>query len=135
MADVLAKIDDIAEPLLIAGDRLNTLEGHKAIAALAEQYCQWGRYAEAAITLREGWVTRSAPDTAACPGRSPFDDDLRRQVDKEWSQNQSGVEAKIASLRNDIEHGGYKRKPYAPADLMDGLEKRIKEFRDASRTK
>lgn len=81
LADVLDRIAAMATPLTGCTKRLNTPEGHAALAALARLYLEMGRYPEAATTVREGLVTLYADDAAACPDLPSFD--MKRRMEAE----------------------------------------------------
>ena len=52
---------------------LSGADGRSTILALAEIYLRFGRYLEAASTIREGWVNQFAAKTALIPGAPLFD--------------------------------------------------------------
>jgi len=128
MADVLFQIRDLVTPLRVSGDRLNTPEGDAALVALAETYWRWRRYAEAAITLREGWITRYAADRAARPGSSRFDEAARTQARSGFHQQEPSAASGTSNVRNDIEHGGYHRRDRTAEELRTDLREWLDEF-------
>lgn len=129
VADVLNRVKEMIRPLCLPGDYLNTREGHQALSALAQRYYDWRRYTEAAITLREGWITRYAENAAACPGSSSFDKQARNRAEEIWRRNK-GEDNPVSQLRNDLQHGGYKADPTKAEKLIKSLEKLIKKFKE-----
>lgn len=129
VAQVLEKIRTLLEPLQLPQDHLAGLEGQKVVAELARLYLHFGRYAEAAITLREGWVNLYARPEATRPGES-FDPEGRRAAEARLQQA-GHAERELMGLRNDIEHGGYRKKPLPADAISEQLERFVSEFERA----
>lgn len=123
LGPVMARVRAIAEGL--AAQSLAGVEGQSAMAALAKRYLEYGRYPEAAITLREAMVSRFAADARGTDVRSPdFAPEARREAEANWLRLDSSARF-IAGLRNDIEHGGFNKQPYSAAVLKRELSKLI----------
>ncbi|WGZ95463.1 MAG: TIGR02221 family CRISPR-associated protein [Candidatus Thiothrix putei] len=118
----------------IPADSLFSPQGHQAMLELAKLYVSYERYPEAAIVLREGWISVYA-DTQMS------DDDLltkaaREQVENRWFEVESQLRDHdkkcaaddLANLRNDIQHGGF-RTGRKPADfLINDLNRLVQRF-------
>ncbi|HZU89409.1 MAG TPA: TM1812 family CRISPR-associated protein [Stellaceae bacterium] len=129
LADVLDRLQrEMVEPLLGASDHLASEAGHHALCGLARLYVGMGRWAEAAAVLREGWITRHAAPVAAFEGRHQghpsVDEEARRQAEGHWNCAERAIASRVAQVRNDIEHAGFKRQPL-PAE---SLQKRIRDL-------
>lgn len=106
----------------------NTLAGEagdKALSALARRYLDYRRYPEAGIVLREALVSRHGKSAALTDVNSvDFDEDRRKELDREWGL-QGPIAREIADVRNDIEHGGFRRQPLSAATLKDRLRRLV----------
>lgn len=131
LADVLDRIAAMATPLAGCTERLNTPEGHTALAALAKLYLEMGRYSEAATTVREGLVTLHADDAAACPGLDRFQEDSRRDAENIWYTRDGSYCHDVGRPRNDINHAGFRKQPLPADALAEQINKLVKEFQDA----
>lgn len=131
LADVLDRIETMAQPLVISTATLNTPEGHAATAALAQLYLGMGRYSEAATTVREGLITLYAEDSAACPGRKGFDGKARESAETAWRTRDDQGSRTVAAIRNDIDHGGYRSRPLPADRLTEQIDKLVTAFADA----
>lgn len=131
LADVLDRIAAMATPLAHCSERLNTPEGHAALAALAKLYLEMGRYSEAATTVREGLVTHYADDKAACPGLDPFNKDSREQAERSWYARDPNFCKQVGNLRNDIDHAGFRKKPLSADTLAEQINKLVEQFQNA----
>jgi CRISPR-associated protein Csx16 len=131
LSEVLDPLAERVAPLAEASDHLATPAGLRALHALARWYFELGRYAEAAVVLREGWVTLYADAAAAFPGdEARFDRRYRELAEQRWGQQAPEARA-IAEIRNDIEHGGFNKRPLPPRTLREGLERLIAAFKAA----
>jgi CRISPR-associated protein Csx16 len=133
LADVLDRVQhDIVEPLLGASDNLANEAGHQALAGLARLYLQMGRWAEAAAVVREGWITRYATPAAALGRRNQqrpsVDETARRDAEERWNAKEGNAARRIAAVRNDIEHAGFKVQPGAADDLQRDLCRLVDKF-------
>lgn len=122
LADVLDRLRrEMVDPLLGASDHLANEAGHHALAALVRLYLDMGRWAEAAAVLREGWITRHAVPAAALgerrSNRPGIDEGARRNAEDYWNREEGDIARRVAQIRNDIEHAGFKRQPL-PADRL-----------------
>jgi len=125
--DILDRLKTFVEPLVVESAYLNTPEGHRALVAIAALYRRWRRFAEAAIALREGWVTLYADDSAACPGKSTFKREAREQAEQKWKRQEGDDARSLAEIRNDIEHGGFQERPLPSKAIMERLDKWIEK--------
>lgn len=130
LALILEKIARWLEPLRLKQAHLAGPEGQRAMAALAEWYFQLGRYAEAAIILREGWVNLYATFEATCPGEH-FDELGRRQAEQRLT-HAGYQERELMGLRNDLEHGGFRKRPLSADAIRRQLARYLEEFKTAS---
>jgi hypothetical protein len=91
-----------------------------------------GRWAEAAAVVREGWITRHATPSAAFGGfnqdRPSVDERARRDAEDRWTDKERDAVRRIAAVRNDIEHAGFKRQPARAETLQTRLRKLVAEF-------
>ena len=121
LAELLDAIKDMLEPLAIDQDHLADAKGMTAIFALANLYFQFQRCPEAAITLREAWVTAYSDVGGACPGdANRFDDAARSRAEWLWNTQEKQAQT-LANIRNDIEHGGFRKHPQSPKALSDQM--------------
>lgn len=114
----------------IPADSLFSPEGHQAMLELAKLYVSYERYPEAAIVLREGWVSLySHPEPS-----SPLSKEGREAAEQAWyeaeGQAAKGNADLLSIVRNDIQHGGFRPNP-TPADkLIKNLNELIAKFED-----
>lgn len=133
LADILDHVGTISAPLASAGPSLGTATGQQALAALAELYYRMGRYAEAVTVVREGWITRYAGPSASAPGRPGFDADARAAAEEAWRDRESKASRHVADLRNDIDHGGFRKQPKASNDLARQIGALVARYAEAPR--
>lgn len=112
----------------IPADALFSQQGHRAMLELAKLYVSYERFPEAAIVLREGWVSFYSPDTLP----EPLSKEGREAAEKVWYAVE-GREAKgyadlLSTVRNDIQHGGFRAAPTPAKSLIDNLEKLLSAF-------
>lgn len=106
--------------------------GYQAMLALAKLYVDYERYPEATVVLRESWVSLYADKT-----KSPtelLNREEREATEKRWQEaegekkNPDGCADLLSSVRNDIQHGGFRPNP-SPADkLVKNLNDLIEKF-------
>ena len=122
----------------IPTDNLFNEKGYQAMLALAKLYVDYERYPEAAIVLREGWVSlyaaknRSVKELMSKAERSAAKE--RWYEAENEKENAEGCADLLGSVRNDIQHGGFRPSPN-PADkliknlneLIEKLSKRLSE--------
>lgn len=130
LATVLERIIDMIQPLC-TGARLSEPDGQRALQALAKLYLKMGRYAEAAATLREGWITKYASQRADWPGSSDFDKQARELAENILSEAHPWLLKEIGDVRNDIEHAGFRRKPLPPATIIKRIGKLITRWENS----
>jgi CRISPR-associated protein Csx16 len=133
LADVLDRVQrEMIEPLLGATDHLAGEAGHRALAGLARLYLETGRWAEAAAVVREGWITRYATPSAAFGGRNQarpsVEESARRDAEDRWKIEERDAAQRIAEVRNDIEHAGFKNQPGAADTLQKRLARLVEDF-------
>jgi CRISPR-associated protein Csx16 len=130
LAEALAGIEAMARPLILEQDHLAGTEGKRVSAALARLYWRLGRYAEAGIALREGWVNLCADRQACRPGFDDYEERSRAQAERNWT-GESRHHLTITRVRNDLEHGGFRKRPEPAAAIQKQLERLIAEFERA----
>jgi hypothetical protein len=113
---------------LITDDRLSASGGQAALQALARLYFTMGRYAEAAATLREAWVTRFASHQADYPGSDDYSDEERENAERAWYEADKWLAQEIAEVRNNIEHAGYRKHPMPPETIRTKVEQLIRRM-------
>jgi len=129
MALVLDELQAVIEPL--TADRLYSDEGHAALQALARHYLQLERYPEAAVTVREAMVNLHAADGNGAEVNHPgFSDLARRQAEQAFAVSGNAART-IADLRNDIEHGGFRKQPLDARALTDRITQMVHDFAGA----
>jgi len=115
LALILGELEIELQPL-VAG-HLAAPEGQQAIVALANYYLKLERYPEAAVVIREAAVNRHARDASAIEVNSvDYSDELRRKAEYSFSERDEHL-GEIAGIRNDIEHGGFRRQPASGKSL------------------
>lgn len=125
---VLELLRDQFAPLRLDQDHLGGRAGRDAMAALAGLYQRWGRYAEAAAVLREGWVSLYASEAANRPGAA-FDEAARHRAEQDWGRTNAGRD--VPYVRNDLEHAGFRSRPLHADALKKQLGKLIEQYRRA----
>lgn len=134
LAEILARIERMASELVIGQDHLGGAEGRRVMAALARRYLRLGRFPEAAIALREGWINLYGEPAACRPGREGYDEARRSQAEKAWSEG-SEKSGSVADVRNDLLHGGFRKQPLPASTIRSLLEQLIAEFERAEPVK
>lgn len=130
LAEILENdIVRIARELILQQDHLAGEEGRRVMAALARRYLHFGRFSEAAIALREGWVNLYAVPSACRPGGG-FDKEARKCAECQWTAA-CRQQRSIAEVRNDLEHGGFRPQPLPAATIRQRLEQLVSEFERA----
>lgn len=127
LADVLDRLRSTVEALRTE-QRLSQPDGQRALKALAAFYLDMGRYAEAAATIREAWVTQHACSMADCPGFPGFSDLHREAAEKAWYAANEELAKEIGETRNDIHHAGYRRTPQPAETIKRKIEELIQRF-------
>ncbi len=128
LAPLLDELARFAEELNLGQDHLGGTPGRDVLVALIRRYLSFGRYCEAAILLREAWVSLYGDASANRPGDPRFGE-ARRSAETRWHAACRN-RATVAQLRNDIGHGGFNRQPLPAetiieklADLLEALRK------------
>lgn len=149
LADILDRILEIVEPLGGASDDLSGKNGREAIASLAKTYFGFGRYLEAAATIREGYVNFYAPKAALRPGWHDFDTKQRtdseeraRWLDPARPSRTDPTKAdeldhsfnNVAKPRNDLLHAQYRNKKDTQTShaIIKTVKELVEEFERAS---
>lgn len=134
----LAPVLDCLRELVAGLDSgsLHGEEGDRAMERLARLYLAHGRYAEAAVVVREAWISRYAEGPSAVEaGEEGFERDARLHAETAWARL-CGDARTVADVRNDLEHAGFSRQP-APGDRLRarvaGLLDRFAETRNTRR--
>lgn len=131
--EVLDGLERRLAGLCLEQDHLAGPGARSALAALARLYFDWGRLAEAAIVLREAWTCLHAEAPAARPGEG-FDMEARLAADRRFRDTYPDIARRIAEIRNDIEHGGFRKKPLPAKTIRSRLEDAIDEYGQAAET-
>ncbi len=130
LGEALAEIEKIALPLAPGATDLSGEDGKRLMVALAKLYLCFGRLAEAAVALREGWVNLYAAAAACRPGLPDYDEEARARAERAWTEASPHHRA-IAGLRNDIEHGGFKARPLPAAAIHEQLVRFVQDLEKA----
>jgi CRISPR-associated protein Csx16 len=117
--------------LRLEQDHLAGPGARNALAALARLYFDWGRLAEAAIVLREAWTCLHAEVPATRPGQG-FDMEARLAADRRFGDSRPDIARRIAEIRNDIEHGGFRKNPLPAKTIRSRLKEAIDEYGQAA---
>ncbi|MCS6878844.1 MAG: hypothetical protein NZP72_11160, partial [Geminicoccaceae bacterium] len=130
LSDVLDRMANMVRPLATRPEHLASPGGLEAVAALARLYARFGRWLEAAATLREGWVNLFAAPEAARPGAEEFDQAAREAAEESASAGEVATNPfrAFADLRNDLLHAQYR--PRASARPVDAIRKGLGRFLD-----
>ncbi|HRJ53617.1 MAG TPA: TM1812 family CRISPR-associated protein [Candidatus Thiothrix moscowensis] len=98
---------------------LFTPTGHQAMLKLAKLYVDYERYPEAAIVLREGWISLYAASDRN--NQQLLEKCERSATECRWYETESkaskGHADILSKVRNDIQHGGFRPDP-APAQAL-----------------
>ena len=102
-----------AKILPIPAESLFSSQGHQSMLALAKLYVDYERYPEAAIVVREGWI--SLYGNANQPDEQQLLWEVRKGMEDCWekaegTQSTNRIADQIRNVRNDIQHGGFKEK-------------------------
>jgi len=131
LSTVLDRIAGMIRPLCTSA-RLSEPQGQRALQALAKLYLRMGRYAEAAATLREGWITKYASNKADWPDSPDFDKQAREQAENNLSKANPWLLEEIGDVRNDIEHAGFRKKPLPPDTIVKRISKLITRWENST---
>jgi CRISPR-associated protein Csx16 len=132
LQEPMNRLEAMLRPLSLTENHLASDAGHNALAALAQIYLDWGRLAEAAVVLREGWTCRLAPPEATCPTQPGFDEAQRRHWDAVFAEIRD-IAGPVAEVRNDIQHGGMKKRPLPKDRVRPRLEAEVQRFAASGR--
>ena len=102
-----------AKILPIPAESLFSSQGHQSMLALAKLYVDYERYPEAAIVVREGWI--SLYGNTNQPDEQQLLWEVRKGMEDSWekaegTQSTNRIADQIRNVRNDIQHGGFKEK-------------------------
>ncbi|HPY39178.1 MAG TPA: TM1812 family CRISPR-associated protein, partial [Thiolinea sp.] len=118
---------------VITANSLFSSHGHQAMLELAKLYASYERYPEAAIVLREGWISLYAETQGG--DEQQLKPDVRNNMESRWNaaegkDSPERIADQIRNVRNDIQHGGFKEKDARnPAtSLIRDLHGLIKKF-------
>lgn len=114
----------------IPADSLFSPLGHQAMLELAKLYVSYERYPEAAIVLREGWISLYAASDR--DNQQLLEKCERSATECRWHEAESkaskGYADLISTVRNDIQHGGFRPNPAPAQALKDNLETLLSAF-------
>jgi CRISPR-associated protein Csx16 len=126
LALILDELVERVRPL--SADRLYSENGERAQRALARHYLTLARYPEAAVVVREARVNLHAEDERAVEVNSPdFDNAQRRAADMRFGEQDPDI-GEIGDIRNDIEHGGFRKQPLPAKVLQKRIEDLVQRF-------
>lgn len=117
----------------LSGDPLDSLAseaGHRRLAALARWYLELGRYPETLIVVREGRVLAHAAPEAGMPGPR-WDRDAYDAA--AWTLSGDEHKTELTDLRNDVEHGGLRKKPLASKSILEACARVTDHFAQSER--
>lgn len=115
---IVRTLDDLARELsVLDGGPLDTLactEGHRRLVELARLYLRLGRYPETLAVVREAMVLRHATPEAGAPG-----DHFDKEANDRAARALSALKVPINELRNDVEHGGFRKQPLPSSSIRE----------------
>lgn len=121
---IVRTLDELAGELeALDGSHLDTLactEGHRRLVELARLYLRLGRYPETLAVVREAMVLRHATPEAGAPG-DRFDHDANDRA----ARALSALKVPINELRNDVEHGGFRKQPLPSSSIRERCSKLV----------
>ncbi len=123
---LLERLREVADGLQAEG--LAGPEGDRAMERLARRYLAHGRFAEAAVVVREGWISRHAggPEGVEAGERS-YSEHARARAERDWYAACEDART-VAEVRNDLEHGGFGRQPTPGERLRGRVEALVERF-------
>lgn len=130
LKEPLRQLAQHIKPLAVQLDHLGGSTAQPALASLAGLYLNWGRLPEAAIVLREAWTCLFAEDRAALPGQG-FDVQARAEADRYFTSAQGQMARRIAEVRNDVQHGGFNKRPLPARAIRTRLNELLEEYAQA----
>ncbi len=114
----------------IPADSLFSPQGQRAMLELAKLYVSYERYPEAAIVLREGWISLYA--ASDCNDQQLLEKGERSATECRWYEAENkaskGFADRISTVRNDIQHGGFRPDPAPAQALMKHLGELLGAF-------
>ncbi len=113
----------------IPADSLFSSQGHHAMLELAKLYGSYERYPEAAIVLREGWVSLYAAHDRN--EQQLLEKCERSATECRWQETEGKGEKladQLSTVRNDIQHGGFRKDPKPASTLIRDLQGLINKF-------
>jgi CRISPR-associated protein Csx16 len=129
LGELLGRIADLARPLI--SDSLAGESGQAGMLSLIKLYMDLQRYPEAAVVLRERAVSAHADQSASTPGAS-FDEKSRDAAERAWFQADPNSARAQADVRNDIEHGGFRKSPVNAHSLKQNLQKLVADINEST---
>ncbi len=126
LALVLNNLAESVRPL--CATQLYGDDGQRAQYALARHYLSLSRYPEAAVVVREARVNQHAEDKRAVEVNSPdFEQKQRDAAETRFSEQDPDLR-QIADIRNDIEHGGFRKQPLSAKALQKRIDQLVQRF-------
>lgn len=126
LARVLDRLEREVAPLA-GGGGLASGAGDGALAALAERYLAMGRLLEAAIVVREAWLTRCTPGEKS--GSQALQLEARLVAERRFRRRHASEHKRVSQLRNDLAHGGVRENPTRPERLAHGVAAAVAALR------
>ncbi len=123
---LLERLEKLTEGLY--ADSLASEQGLRAMQTLAKRYLELGRYPEAVVVVREGWVSSIGDRDSVEVNSSDFSVNERKKLEKKWLKVFGKEADRIARIRNDIEHGGFNNQPRQSDKLPEEVRKLVEDF-------
>jgi|GEM_PF-1990949 len=117
----------------LPADSLASEEGLRALQTLAKRYLELERYPEAAIVVREGWISSLGDAESVEVNNSGFDLRARQALEERWRALPGHEADRISRVRNDLQHGGFNKQPRPSKSLKEEVQKLVEEFASAKR--
>jgi CRISPR-associated protein Csx16 len=116
----------------LVADSLFSPIGMLAMLNLAKMYVDYERYPEAAVVIREGWVSLYADSTQT--DSFLLNRQQREKIEDFWRQAElhqlggTGEADFLSNIRNDIQHGGFRPNSLSAKSLIKNINKLIMDF-------
>lgn len=107
---------------------LSGLPGHGPLLALANIYKEFGRYAEAATVVREGYICWGASREACDVGSESYNQDARGKAEAMWRTQDQDLSSSVTDVRNDIDHGGFRACPLSSTKMKKRVHDLVQNF-------
>lgn len=129
--DILDRLEsEMVSPLLGAEQHLATEAGLRALVALARPYREMGRFTEAAVMAREGWITLYADAAGALAPNvaSEYQRQARDDAETRWQTSEGDTARTVSDIRNDIGHAAIRPRPIPAQSMCNQIGKLVEDF-------